>query len=406
MSVFSVTKEHDLFGSTVVSNAFITDHMPSAPDNAVKVYLYGLMLNSDPGSDAADMETALGLSPEQILDAFRYLEKEGLVRIIDSGNIIIQYLCVNKPASVPSVRGRYAELVGKLQTVLGTRNLSGAELQKIFDWIDIFKFEPDAAVEIVRHCVEIKGSRVNINYMDAVAKRLAAERFLSLEDVSECFRIEADAMTGAAAILKRWRLSRRPTEDELEMYSKWINEWGFTDESIEYACKEVVGSDRPTFKYLDAVLSNYHESGTVSAEKMIEISHEQDVIAEITRRIYVIAGLSNRNPGSAQRQQVEIWYKDWKMSPELMFYAAEVASASVHPFAETKKLLGKWHSEGISGVSAAKDYIGRMNYHSKTTGKSTAKKAVNKALKYDQRSYSMDELKKLGIDFGEDVYED
>ena len=310
MSVFSVTKEHDLFGSTVVSNAFITDHMPSAPDNAVKVYLYGLMLNSDPGSDAADMETALGLSPEHILDAFRYLEKEGLVRIIDSGNIIIQYLCVNKPASVPSVRGRYAELVGKLQTVLGTRNLSGAELQKIFDWIDIFKFEPDAAVEIVRHCVEIKGSRVNINYMDAVAKRLAAERFLSLEDVSECFRIEADAMTGAAAILKRWRLSRRPTEDELEMYSKWINEWGFTDESIEYACKEVVGSDRPTFKYLDAVLSNYHESGTVSAEKMIEISHEQDVIAEITRRIYVIAGLSNRNPGSAQRQQVEILYKD------------------------------------------------------------------------------------------------
>ena len=89
-----------------------------------------------------------------------------------------------------------------------------------------------------------------------------------------------------------------------------------------------------------------------------------------------------------------------------MFYAAEVASASVHPFAETKKLLGKWHSEGISGVSAAKDYIGRMNYQSETAGKSTAKKAVNKALKYDQRSYSMDELKKLGIDFGEDVYED
>ena len=75
MSVFSVTKEHDLFGSTVVSNAFITDHMPSAPDNAVKVYLYGLMLNSDPGSDAADMETALGLSPEHILDSFLYLEK-------------------------------------------------------------------------------------------------------------------------------------------------------------------------------------------------------------------------------------------------------------------------------------------------------------------------------------------
>lgn len=406
MSVFSVTKEHDLFGSTAVSNTFITDYMPSAPDNAVKVYLYGLMLNSDPGSDAADMETALGLSPEQVLDAFRYLEKQGLVRIIDSGGVIIQYLCVNKQATYSAARGRYAELVGKLQAVLGTRNLSGAELQKIFDWIDIFKFEPDAAVEIVRHCVEIKGCRVNINYMDAVAKRLAAERFLSLEDVSECFRIEADAMTGAAAILKRWRLSRRPTDDELEMYSKWINEWGFTDESIEYACREVVGSDRPTFKYLDAILSNYHDSGNISAESMIELSHEQDVIAEIARRIYMAAGLSSRNPGSAQRQQVEIWYKDWKMPPELMYYAAEVASSSVHPFAEAKKLLAKWHSEGISGVSAAKDYMGRMNRRPEATGRSANKKTVNKALKYDQRSYSMDELKKLGIDFGEDVYED
>ena len=47
-----------------------------------------------------------------------------------------------------------------------------------------------------------------------------------------------------------------------------------------------------------------------------------------------------------------------------------------------------------------------MNYQSETACKSTAKEAVNKALKYDQRSYSMDELKKLGIDFGEDVYED
>ena len=37
MSVFSVTKEHDLFGSTVVSNAFISDQVPSAPENAVKV---------------------------------------------------------------------------------------------------------------------------------------------------------------------------------------------------------------------------------------------------------------------------------------------------------------------------------------------------------------------------------
>lgn len=39
-----ILRGRDLFGTTVVDNRFISELMPDAPENAVRVYLYGLML--------------------------------------------------------------------------------------------------------------------------------------------------------------------------------------------------------------------------------------------------------------------------------------------------------------------------------------------------------------------------
>ncbi len=407
MSDFSITREPRLLTVTNIDNAFIIEFMPAAPGDAVKVYLYGLMLVTSPSEDAADIETALGMTAEAVLDAYRFWEKQGLVRIIDSGKINVQYLDVRTSAKTVNVgtTGRHTELVARLQLILGTRNLCGAELQKIYDWIDIFGFEPDAAIEIVRHCIEIKGSRVNINYMDAVAKRLAAERYLSFEQVHECFIIDLESSIGAAKILKRWRISRRPTEDESELYRKWTRDWGFNDEAIDLACKDVVASDRPSFKYLDAILSGYQENGNISPEKMQQLSREQDMIAEITRRIYVNAGLANRSTTAAHRQQVELWYKDWCMDPELMFYAAELAAKAVHPFSETKKILAAWHQAGISTISAAKEFVDKQQSpRSEALRSESSRKKPNRALGYRQHQYTAEQLKELGIDLGEDVY--
>ena len=56
--------------------------------------------------------------------------------------------------------------------------------------------------------------------MDSVAKRLVSEGRTTADSVAESFSMENDLASGAAAILKRWRNSRLPTEDELELYKK------------------------------------------------------------------------------------------------------------------------------------------------------------------------------------------
>ena len=393
-----------LFGATVIDNRFIEEYMPGAPDNAVKVYLYGLYLLSSGSGDAKDIALALGIEEAGIEDAFRYWERIGLVRIAggESDRLAVQYLPVPAADSNDDVRSyaKYRQLIEKLQAVLGTRNLSGSELQRIYDWIEVFRFEEDAAVEIVRHCIAIKGARVHINYMDSVAKRLAADGILTLDAVKASFDDERVLTGGAGSILKRWHISRRPTDDELALYEKWIREWGFTDDAISIALSDVVAVDRPNFKYLDAILSSYRQKGSVTPEGMKELIREQDLIRDLAQTAFERAGMKRR-ANTADRQQFELWLHDYAMSAELVLYAAELSSAKSTPFAEMKRIVDDWHKRGIASFEAAKK-------DAEASGSRTAKpesaKKVNRALNYKQKQYTAEDLKRLGIDLGEDVY--
>lgn len=153
-----ILRGRDLFGTTVIDNRFISELVPDAPENAVRVYLYGLMLAGGAVSSPVSISDALKLSDAQVAEAFRYWEKCGIVRIIDGSLLSVEYL--NLSASLPDKRpvdnenAHYTKLVQRLQAVLGTRNMSGAELQKVYDWVEIFGFEDDAALLIVQHCIE------------------------------------------------------------------------------------------------------------------------------------------------------------------------------------------------------------------------------------------------------------
>ncbi len=399
-----IFKDQKLFSSTSVDNRFIAGYMADAPEGAVKVYLYSLMLLSCGGGNGEDIASALSMTEEQVNDALMYWEKQGLVRASygENGSLAVQFLPFSEISSGSELNSgaqNYHELVSKLQEVLGTRNLSGTDLKKIYDWIEVFGFDEDASVEIVRHCIEIKGARVHINYMDSVAKRLAADGILTLDSVRENFKRQTELSGGAAAILKRWNLSRRPTEDEVALYDKWVREWGFTEEAISLALSDMVAVDRPNFKYLDAILSSYHEKGSVSADDMREVIREQDMIAELARQAFTRAGLK-RNASANDRRQFEFWVREYAMSAELILYAAELSAKKGTPFAEMKRLITTWHEKGIASFQAAKEF--QQTAEAEQRSGSAKGRSVNRALNYKQRKYTKEELKKLGIDFGED----
>ena len=73
-----------LFDITPVDNAFITEYLPQAKDGYTKVYLYGLMRCYHPEEDMNldRMSHELSMPMDEILKAYRYWERHGLVRRI------------------------------------------------------------------------------------------------------------------------------------------------------------------------------------------------------------------------------------------------------------------------------------------------------------------------------------
>ena len=84
-----------LFDATPVENMFISEYMLRAPGDFVKVYLYGLMLcyHHSERMSLASMARDLDVTQEDIERAYRYWEREGLVR--RTGDNPVRYMYFN-----------------------------------------------------------------------------------------------------------------------------------------------------------------------------------------------------------------------------------------------------------------------------------------------------------------------
>ncbi|MBQ2111456.1 MAG: DnaD domain protein, partial [Clostridia bacterium] len=134
-------------------------------------------------------------------------------------------------------------------------------------------------------------------------------------------------------------------------------------------------------------------------DDMREVIREQDMIAELARQAFTRAGLK-RNASANDRRQFEFWVREYAMSAELILYAAELSAKKGTPFAEMKRLITTWHEKGIASFQAAKEF--QQTAEAEQRSGSAKGRSVNRALNYKQRKYTKEELKKLGIDFGED----
>ena len=402
MSGIVFLNDNKLKNTTVVENSFISEFMPAAPELAVKAYLFGLMLLSDP--NAGDIEASLGCGEGDLRAAFAYWEAAGLVEVIGEEPLQVRYLNIRERCAAHSVRGdsHFGSFVDKLGQVLGTRVLSGAELSRMYDWIDIFGFEESTAVSIVRYCLDKKGAKTSVAYMDKVAKTLAGKGVFSNEAVTEYFADELLASTGAGKILSRWRLKRLPTDDELALYSKWVHEWGFDEAGISLACGQLTAAQKPSFAYLDSVLLSLREQGGVDPESIRELQRKDDLAHELARQAFARAGLKSK-PSREQVLAIADWTGEKAMNPELVLYAADLSNGSYRPYSMMTELLKDWYSAGVSSLSAAKE-----RYGSKGAPSSAGGKKPNRALKYmhGDMKFTDEELKKLGISLGEEFFED
>lgn len=390
---FLLNRESALFLSTPVENLFLLEYMPSAPEGYVKAYLYGLALCYHRALSGEDMGTALNMSELSLAEAFLYWQAKGFVTVVSSEPLIVEYKNIEHAhtegaSDSAAITRRYGDLLISMQNALGARMLTGPELTKVYDWLEVFGLSEEAVLLLVNHCVKQKGLRVSVKYMDAVARAWADEGVLTAEAAEEYLSRYDELSGGAQRLLKRWRAGRRPTEDELALYRVWTDEWGFDEEAILAACAEMTGAAKPSFKYLNSILDTWRTGGTLTAEDAGARMRARAAVTELARLALARAGVK-RAPTGDQIDQVERWHAAFRMDAELILFAADCAAGASSPFAKMRKLLTDWHEAGVATLAAAREEM--------ASPKKEPGGGVPRALDYPQRKYSAEELENMGI---------
>jgi len=379
---------------TPVDNRFILDYLPHADGLCVQVYLYGLMLCCAGAAGDASVSDALGLSESAVRDAFSYWQEQGLVRIRSDQPLIVEYLSPEPEEAGGVVPGKYGRLVSALNSLTAPRQFDFRELRHVYDWIEVFGLDEEAVLELVSHCMDKKGRRVSVNYIDSVAQSWSEEGVLTREKARATIERYELRRHGASAILREWNKRRKPTNDELALYEKWSADWGFSPEAILAALPKLTVSGAPNFVYLDELLDSLRQSGQTAAADIARADEADAEERAFARIVFERAG--KVEPATrTQRAQISMYRTDYGMPRELLLFGAEQCRGANEPFGMMKKLWNEWHAAGILTIEAARAHL---------EAKAAApRKAGASRQTYPQHDLTDEQLEHLLVDLDKDI---
>ena len=357
MAYCEFPRDFMLFDVTPVENLFLMEHMPHAPGDYVRVYLYGLMLCRYPSEDASaeSVAKALGVKPEDVADAFRYWERAGLVMRLSDKPPRYQYISPQRAmlsgGDPQDGAYQYRDFFQQLQYLLGAdRLVSPQEQAKAVDWIETLRLPEDVVLLLVEWQVDKahkagKSLRYVFRDMDAVALRWASEDIRDLDSAQEWLKRDGEAAQAARVVLKHMGLRRVPTLDEIQMAEKWVGELGLAKEDIAAACKELTKTANPSFAYLNTVLLRRSKGEGI------------DHFDEIKKTLAALGA-----PGMPTEAQAAIYTRLLAKGFDhaaIVYAAGQCSQKGKKTFEDLERRLDAWQREGITTREAAEEYARR-----------------------------------------------
>ena len=210
-----------------LDNLFISDFLPTASENCVKVYLYGLYLCSTSRDNNIDsFSKVMNMSAEDIVSIYYYWQELGLVQVINIDPIQVKYLPIKN--AVNKIKkynvDKYVGFNISAQELIGSKMLTPRDLEEFYYLIEGLHMEKDAVLKLIDYCVKLKGENVSVNYITTVGKNWAHDGVKTIADVDERI-LDQDRISGdIILLLKAMGLKRQATIDEFKMYLTWTKD--------------------------------------------------------------------------------------------------------------------------------------------------------------------------------------
>lgn len=311
-------------GYTSVSNIFISEYVPGANGEFVKVYLYLLHLMSLRSNNISIslLADTFNQTEADIMRALRYWDSLDVISLSFNGpgnglsNIILRDIkhtgqaantmadpiaaesaSVNSTSSYQTETVRAAKPDIKQTEVIYTaeplkvsyskeqlngflandnfsmllfvieqymgRPLSTKETNSIVYFYDGLKLSTDLIEYLFEYCVE--HNKKSINYIEKVALSWASKNIHTIAEAKEETSNHTDYVY---QIMKAFGLSNRePAQHEKAMIAKWADTYCFDTDMIIEACNRTIKAiHQPSFEYADTILANWKNSNVSSLE--------------------------------------------------------------------------------------------------------------------------------------------
>ena len=311
-------------GYTSVSNIFISEYVPGANGEFVKVYLYLLHLMSLRSNNISIslLADTFNQTEADIMRALRYWDSldvislsfnvpgNGLSNIVRrdikhtgqaahtmadplaaesaSVNSISSYQTETVRAAKPDIKqteviytaeplkvsyskeqlngflanDNFSMLLFVIEQYMG-RPLSTKETNSIVYFYDGLKLSTDLIEYLFEYCVE--HNKKSINYIEKVALSWASKNIHTIAEAKEETSNHTDYVY---QIMKAFGLSNRePAQHEKAMIAKWADTYCFDTDMIIEACNRTIKAiHQPSFEYADTILANWKNSNVSSLE--------------------------------------------------------------------------------------------------------------------------------------------
>ncbi|MBR6569948.1 MAG: DnaD domain protein [Clostridia bacterium] len=367
MPTFETARSGLLWGATAVPNAFFCEYMPAAPENHIKVYLYGLMCAHgglpDDENLLDEMAQTLHMDREEVERAMRYWERCRLVERISDTPPRYRFVSVQQVMLQRQQMPHDDEYEAFAQAVYAAfgdrRKLHGGETVLAYEWVEQFKLPPEVVVMLIQHMIATRGVHFSFKEAQKVAVELCEQRVFTIEAAETVFSRSEAAMKGARKILNHLGMRRNPSMDEMDLYLKWTGEWGFEPKAIREACKETT-KGAPTFGYLDKVLEGIHTrtgGKATSEEKVQEALAENKAETAQIRELLSTLGISFATIDDGLRTEYRLMAADG--GHELVMLAARevVKRTRVHTLDKVKQYLDGWRKLNLITVDSVNTYL-------------------------------------------------
>lgn len=285
---FTESLDND-FGETLIDNLFIDIFMPMANGTHVKVYLLGYRYSKMPENKKEDSSNEtlaknLSLPLADVLDAWKYWEKQKLVRLhpnssdpldfsvefLNLKKLYMQNIFIPKSPLEKALEDKKDNKIKEMQLTIEnliSRTLNPNEILDLFNLMEKFHYDSSMIIRAYLFAKESNRSK-SVSSIEAILRTWYDNKVNNLAELEIFLEKRSNRFLSYNKIFTSLGFYRMPSVEEKNIMDMWIDIWSFPMDSILYACSKSKNTSNPSIAFINGVLNRWNNANVLELESI------------------------------------------------------------------------------------------------------------------------------------------